>query len=181
MASTVNIFSGESNWLASTLTAIKSQDSQYGILGALQGSNDGSIKSLLTATRVAGNAFATISQNNVTSASSFYAQIAAQNQQKRQKEQLEKAFADLQRTQSMVQPTNVLDDYIYFDNGSYLDTKNNILTMSDGKQVDTVTGTEVVDPSTVIQMANGAYLNTKTNVMTLSDGTKIDTVTGLKI
>jgi hypothetical protein len=81
----------------------------------------------------------------------------------------------------MVQPENVLDPYIYFGNGSSLDTNNNILTMSDGTQIDSVTGVEIIDPTTRIDMGNGSYLNTKTNVLTLSDGTKIDTVTGLKL
>jgi len=53
--------------------------------------------------------------------------------------------------------------------------------MADGTQIDTTTGTKVIDTSSIIQMANGAYLDTKNNILTMSDGSKIDTVTGLKI
>lgn len=177
----VNLFSGESNWLSSTLVSIKQSQNLAGILGALQGSNDGSIRSFLSSSQSAANALGTISTVNTTNKTQFYAQIAAQTQQKRQQDALEKAMADLQRTQNMVQPTNVLDDYIYFDNGSYIDTKNNIMTMSDGTQIDNTTGLEVFDPASIVDMGNGSFLNTKTNVLTLTDGTKIDTVTGLKV
>jgi hypothetical protein len=81
----------------------------------------------------------------------------------------------------MVQPKNVLDQFIYFEDGSNLDTENNILTMSDGTKIDTVTGAKYVDPSTIVQMPNGGFLNTSTNVLTMPDGTEIDTVTGLKV
>ena len=80
-----------------------------------------------------------------------------------------------------MQPTNVLDSYIYFEDGSSIDTENNILTMSDGTKIDTVTGAEMFDSASIIQMANGAYLDTKNNILTMSDGTQIDTVTGIKI
>lgn len=179
--SSVNVFSGESNWLATTLTNIKNSENQNGIMGALQNMSDGSVSSFLSTSKSAANAMATISQTNVTNSSKFYAQIANQALQDRAQKKQEEAFKDLQRTQSQVQPKNVLDSYIYFDDGTSLDTENNILTMSDGTRIDTVTGAEVVDPSSIIQMANGAYLNTSTNVLTMSDGTKIDTVTGMKL
>jgi hypothetical protein len=83
--------------------------------------------------------------------------------------------------QQVMQPKNTLDPFIYFQNGSSLDTTNNILTMPDGTQYDTTTGAKYIDPASIIQMGNGAYLNTKTNILTMSDGTQIDTVTGLKV
>jgi hypothetical protein len=181
MASSVSILSGNSNWLADTMNRIKRSQTSAGIMGALQNSNDGSINSFLSSSQAFAGNFATIAQTGVTSASSFYAQIASQTLQERQTKQLEEAFKDLQRTQNMVQPTNVLDSYIYFEGGSYLDTANNILTMSDGTKVDTITGAKVVDSDSIIQMANGAYLDTKNNILTMSDGTQIDTVTGIKI
>jgi hypothetical protein len=70
---------------------------------------------------------------------------------------------------------------IYFDDGTTLDTVNNILTRLDGKQIDTTTGQLYVEPGSIIQMANGAYLDTKNNILTMADGTKIDTITGLTI
>ena len=55
------------------------------------------------------------------------------------------------------------------------------MTTKNGKQIDITTGLEVIDTSSIMQLANGAYLDTKNNILTLPDGTKIDTVTGLKI
>ena len=53
--------------------------------------------------------------------------------------------------------------------------------MSNGKQIDTVTGLEYHDPKSIISMANGAYLDTQNNILHMSDGTQVDTITGLKI
>ena len=166
-------------WLSDAFTAMRNSTNQAGIMGALQNSaNGGSLSNLLQSS---ANAIATISQNNVTSTSNLIAQIASQNLQQQQQDQLEKALGDLQQTQQMVQPTNVLDSFIYFDDGSSLDTENNILTMSDGTKYDTVTGAQYVDPSSIVQMPNGGFLNTSTNVLTMPDGTQIDTVTGLLV
>jgi hypothetical protein len=180
-ASSVNLFSGESNWLATTLTNIKNSENPAGIMGALQNMSDGSVSSFLSTSKSAANALATISQSNVTNSSNFYVQLANQALQDRMQKQQEQALKELQRTQNEVQPTNVLDSYIYFEDGSSIDTENNILTMSDGTQIDTVTGAEMFDSASIIQMANGAYLDTKNNILTMSDGTQIDTVTGIKI
>ncbi|MGB6416153.1 MAG: hypothetical protein WBF50_06055 [Pseudolabrys sp.] len=81
----------------------------------------------------------------------------------------------------MVQAKNVLDPFIYFQDGSNIDTNSNILTMANGTQIDTTTGLKVVDTSSIMQLANGAYLNTATNILTMADGTQIDTVTGLTV
>ena len=78
-------------------------------------------------------------------------------------------------------PPAELDPVIYFEDGTTIDTANNIMTMSNGKQIDTTTGLEYHEPRSLISMANGAYLDTKNNILTMTDGTKIDTVTGLKI
>ncbi len=109
------------------------------------------------------------------------AQIAATNLQQANAKKLQDALDQLAAQQQMVQPKNMLDPFIYFPDGSTIDTNNNILTMPDGTQYDTTTGAKYVDPASIIQMANGAYLNTKTNILTMSDGTQIDTVTGLKV
>jgi hypothetical protein len=180
-ASNTSLFSPGSNWLADTMTAIKNQSSSGGMLGALQNSGDGSISSFLSASSSIANSFALISQSSVTDSSSFYAQIASQNIQNQQEQKLQQAMADLQRTQQMVQPSNVLDPVIYFSNGSTLDTNSNILTLSDGRQIDAITGTKIVDSAYIIQMANGSYLDTQNNILTMADGTQIDTVTGLTI
>jgi hypothetical protein len=185
-ASVVNqynaMFSSTANWLADTFTAIQNDQNQGGLLGMLQNSGgDGSVSSFLSQSTTIANNFALISQNNVTSAGSFYAQIASQNQQEQDAKKLQDAMDALSASQQMVQPKNVLDPIIYFANGSTLDTNSNILTMFDGTQIDTTTGTKYVDPASIMQLANGAYLNTQTNILTMADGTQINTVTGLKV
>jgi hypothetical protein len=170
-----------SNWMTNAIAAEQSAANLAGILGALQNIGDGSVSSFLSqSSSIAGN-FATIAQNSVTGASSLYAQIAAQNQQDQAQQKLQDALDALNQQQQMVGQQNVLDPFIYFSNGSTLDTTSNIMTMPDGTQYDTTTGAKYVDPADIIEMANGAYLNTSTNIMTLSDGTQIDTVTGLKV
>ena len=94
---------------------------------------------------------------------------------------LQDALAALSASKQAVQPKNVLDPFIYFDDGSVIDTNSNILTTKDGTQIDITTGVKVIDTSSIMQLANGAYLDTKNNILTLPDGTQIDTVTGLKI
>jgi hypothetical protein len=180
-----SLFAGSAapNWLADAYTAIKNQANQGGLLGMLASasSSDGSIGSFLTqSSAIAGN-FALISQNNVTSSSSLYAQIAQQNIQNQNAKKLQDALNALSSTQQQIQPKNVLDPVIYFQDGSTIDTNSNILTMANGTQIDTTTGLKVVDTSSTIQLANGAYLNTNSNILTMPDGTEIDTVTGLKI
>ena len=176
-----NAVTSQSNWLNSTITAIQQNASSAGILGALQNSGDGSISSFLGINSGAANNFATIATSSVSSASSFYAQIAAQNDQQQQLKKLQDAVTSLNQAQNMVQPQNTLDPVIYLSDGTTIDTNNNIMTMPDGTQYDTTTGAKYVDPASIMQLANGAYLDTTNNVMTMPDGTRIDTVTGLTI
>ena|SRR5690348_2987520 len=179
-----SLFAGSAvpNWLASTMVAIQNQASEGGLLGMLDNAGgDGSISSFLGSSVKTANAFALISQNSLTNTSSLVAQIAAQNLQDAQAKKLEDAFTSLTATQQMVQPTNVLDPFIYFPDGSTIDTNSNILTMANGTRIDTTTGTKVIDSSSIMQLANGAYLDTLNNIMTMPDGTQIDTVTGLTV
>lgn len=168
-------------WLSNAFASIKNSMNQAGMLGTLQDMANGSLSSFSTQMQASANAFATISQNRVSSSTSLIAQIAAQNLQDQNQKKLQEALDGLNSAQHMVQSTNVLDSFIYFEDGSNLDTENNILTMSDGTKYDTVTGAKYVDPATIVQMPNGGYLNTSTNVLTMPDGTEIDTVTGLKV
>ena len=94
---------------------------------------------------------------------------------------LQEAFEALSASKQMVRPENKLDPFIYFDDGSSINTNNNILTTKDGKQIDITTGLEVIDTSSIMQLANGAYLDTKNNILHLANGTKIDTITHLTI
>jgi hypothetical protein len=173
-----------SNWLADTITNIQNEANQGGLLGMLSAAaagNDGSTNTFLKNSIATANSFATIAQTSVTNYSSLIAQMASQNLQKASQKKLQEAMSQLSATQQTVQPKNTLDSFVYFGNGSSLDTNSNIMTMSDGTQYDTTTGTKYVDPASIIQMANGAYLDTKNNILTETDGTKIDTVTGLKV
>jgi hypothetical protein len=170
------------SWLNDALNSIQNQNNAGGLLGMLQNSGGGgSVSSFLASSATTAGQFALISQNSVTNTSSLVAQIAAQNAQQANSQKLQDSIDALSSTQQMVQPTNVLDPTIFFADGSTLDTNSNILTMSDGTQIDTTTGAKVVDTSSLIQMANGAYLDTANNILTMPDGTQIDTVTGLKV
>jgi hypothetical protein len=142
---------------------------------------DGSINSFLGQSSNTANAFATISQTSITNAGSLIAQIASSNQQQAAAQKLQASLDQSTAQQQMVQPKSMLDPFIYFPDGSTIDTVNNIMTMPDGTQYDTTTGAKYVDPASIQQLGNGAYLNTKTNIMTMADGTQIDTITGLAV
>ena len=170
------------SWLNDALNSIQNQSNAGGLLGMLQHSGgDGSVSAFLASSAITAGQFALISQNSVTNTSSLVAQMAAQNAQQANSQKLQDSIDALSLTQQMVQPKNVLDPTIFFADGSTLDTNSNILTMSDGTQIDTTTGAKVVDTSSLIQMANGAYLDTANNILTMPDGSQIDTVTGLKV
>jgi len=175
--------SGAASWIADAYTAIQNQANQGGLLGMLANaaSNDGSLNSFLSNSQSAANSFALISQNSVTNSSSLVAQIATQNAKNQAAQKQQQMMDALSATQQMVQPKNMLDPIMYFADGSTLDTNSNIMTMSDGTQIDTTTGAKVVDSASIMQMANGAYLDTQNNILTMPDGTQIDTVTGLKV
>jgi hypothetical protein len=174
--------SGAVSWLKDTITAIQNQANQGGLIGMLQNSGgNGSISSFLGASQKSSSQLALISQNSVTNKSSLVAQMASQNIQEQNQKKLQDAMDALSASQQVLQPKNVLDPIIYFANGSSLDTNSNVMTMSDGTQIDTTTGAKVIDTSSIIQMANGAYLDTKNNILTMPDGSQIDTITGLKI
>ncbi len=170
--------STSSNWLADTMTAIQNSQSSGGILGALQNSGSSNV---FQQTANAANAFATIQQGSVTSTTQLIAQIQAQRVSQENAKKVQDALDALQQTQQMVQPKNVADTVISLGDGATLDTTSNILTQSDGKQYDALTGAPYIDPANLIQLANGAYIDTANNIMTMPDGTRIDTVTGLTI
>jgi uncharacterized membrane protein len=154
-------------------------------MGALQNMSSShgkvSASSLMANSTTAANNFALISQNSVSSTSSFYAQIAAQNQSDQANQQLQQALDSLNKQQQMVSQQNTLPPVIYFSDGSSIDTNSHIMTMANGTQYDVTTGAKYVDPADILEMANGAYLNTSTHIMTMSDGTQVNTITGLKV
>ena len=170
------------DWIASTVTSIKNSQAPAGILGALANSGNGvSIGSFLSSSAAFANNFATIAQSSVTGVGSLYAQIASDNQKAMAQKKTQDVIDALNVQQQMVKPGTNLDPVIYLGDGVTIDTTSNILTMSDGTQIDITTGSKVVDPTSIIELGNGSYLNTDTNILTLADGTQIDTVTGLQV
>jgi hypothetical protein len=165
-------------WLADTWTTMQNDmRASGGMLGALQNArkSNGTVKGFLFNSANGANAFALIAQNSVADAGSLTAQVAVARRQQEQADKL-KALASLAPS---APPKPLVDPIIFFENGSTLDTVNNVLTLTDGKKIDAITGAEVIDSTSIVNFANGSYLDTKKNILTLADGTKIDTVTGL--
>jgi hypothetical protein len=170
-----------SNWLKEAQESLAAAEAPGGMMGALQDSRAGySIKTFLAKSQNNLYALAQIAQNAQTSSSALTVQMSQAAAKKRYDEQVA-LQVKLNPVHSNYTPPKGLDPVIYFEDGSSLDTTSNILTMSNGKQIDTTTGLEYHDPKDIVSMANGAYLDTKNNILTMSDGTKVDTITGLKI
>ena len=170
------------NWLREAQEALLAAENAGGMMGALQGarSKPGTIKTFLAHSQNNAAALALIAQGNVEAARDLAFKAATDAYNKRVAERLQEARAHA-APQMNYTPPKGLDSVIYFANGSTLDTVSNILTLSDGTQIDATTGQDYVDESALIRMANGAYLDTKNNILVMADGTKIDTITGLKI
>ena len=151
-------------------------------MGALQDArySSGSIKTFLAKSQNTMYSLAQIAQSNQTSAGALAAQMSSAAAQKRYAEQVA-LMAKLNPVHSNFNPPRELDPFIYFEDGSSIDTDRNILTMSNGKQIDTITGLKYHDPKSIISMVNDAYLDTQNNILTMADGTRIDTITGLTI
>ncbi len=173
--------STSSNWLKEAQDSIAASQSPGGLLGTLQDARyPSSIKNFLTKSQNAATNLALINSSTTQSQNTLTVQMANAAAQKRADERAAMQ-QKMNPQQTNFNPPAELDPFIYFQDGTSIDTQNNILTMANGTQVDTTTGLQIVDPKSIISMANGAYLNTSTNVLTMADGTKIDTVTGLKI
>ena len=169
------------NWLKEAQESIAASESPGGMLGTLQDARSGySLKTFLAKSQNASYALAQISASAQTSANQLLVQMSQTSAQKR-RDELTALAAKLNPVQTNYTPSKGLDPIVFFEDGSTLDTTSNIMTMANGKQIDTTTGQEYHDPKDIISMANGAYLDTKNNILTMSDGTKIDTVTGLKV
>jgi hypothetical protein len=181
----INIASSTgSNWLAEAQSA--EQAPSGGMMGALQttatNGADGSIKTFLANSQANADAFASIAQSSAQAAGQFYAQLAAaQGQQAAQDRAAQQAAMLNPPPQTNYTPSEGLPPVVYYDNGSSLNTASNIMTMSDGSQIDVTTGLPYVDPASVIRMANGAYIDTKNNILHEPDGTTVDVNTGLPI
>ena len=179
--------STSSNWLSEAQSAIQASESSDGMMGALQtasiGSNsDGSIASFLSKSQSDADAFASIEQSSVQAAGQFYAQLAASEGQKAAADRAAQEQALLNPpAQTNYTPPLQLDPIIYNSDGSTIDTTSNIMTLSNGTQIDITTGLKYVDPKSIVEMANGAYLDTNANILHESDGTTVDATTGIKV
>ena len=174
------------NWLAEAQSAIASADSSGGMMGALQSASQtnspGSISSFLVNSQNEANSLASIMQSSLQDQGQLYAQMAAAQGQKAAQDRFQKEAALLNPpTQTNFTPPKQLDPIVFYDDGSSLDTTSNIMTLSNGSQIDVTTGLSYVDPKSLVDLGNGAYLNTSTNIMTEADGTKMDATTGLKV
>jgi hypothetical protein len=167
------------NWLKEAQEAMVAAANPGGLIGALANARDpGSLKSFLANSEKTAASFALMSQSTLTATFNLTLQQADAAAQKRADEKLAAQLKQLEQPVNYT-PPHGLDAIIYFEDGSTLDTVNNILTQVDGKQIDTTTGQLYIEPGSLIQMANGAYLDTKNNILTMPDGTRIDIVTGV--
>ena len=134
------------------------------------------MSSFLAKSQSDADAFASIEQSSVQAAGQFYAQLAAsEGQQAAQDRAAQEAALLNPPAQTNYTPPLQLDPIIYNSDGSTLDTTGNIMTLSNGTQIDITTGLKYVDPSSIVQMANDAYL------LHESDGTTVDATTGIKV
>lgn len=170
------------NWLKEAQESLAASQTPGGMMGALQDArySSGSIKTFLAKSQNNMYALAQIAQSSQVSSSALTTQMAQAAAQKRYAEQVALA-AKLNPVQSNFNPPRELDPVIYFEDGGSIDTTTNIMTLSNGDQIDTTTGLEYHEPGSIISMANGAYLDTKNNILTMSNGVKIDSITGLVI
>jgi hypothetical protein len=181
--SPINIASATgTNWLKEAQQSIADAASPGGLLGTLQDArNDpSSLKTFLARSQNSMNALAQIAQSSQSAAGALASQMATAANQKLREERIALA-QKMNPQQTNYTPSAGLDSTIYFENGTTIDTINNIMTLVSGKKFDTITGLEYHAPGSIISMANGAYLDTQNNILTMGDGTKIDTTTGLKI
>lgn len=171
------------SWISTIWDAGNTATESTGMMGALQGASSkkyapGSLKSFLAGSQGGGLALATIAQGSVTSRTALAIQSADAALQKRVMERM----AEAQKHNVPMIPAAPLGDrFMYFDNGSVLDTEQNIMTLSNGKKIDAITGADWVDPASIVNLANGSYLDTANNILTLANGTKINTITGLTV
>lgn len=176
--------STSSNWLSEANTAIQLSYNSGGMLGALQNSKyaNGSISGFLYNSQNDAYALMDIQQSAVQNAGQLYAQMAVANGQKVAQERAVKEAAILNPpAQTNFTPPAELPSIIFNNDGSSIDTTSNIMTLSNGTQIDITTGLQYVDPKSILQIGNGAYLDTNTNILHESNGTQVDATTGVTL
>ncbi len=170
-------------WISTVWDAGKSATESTGMMGALQSASSktnapGSLASFFASQQSNALTLSSISQTSVTSVTALAIQMADAALQKRVSERAAEAA---KHNVPMIPAEPLGERFMYFENGSSLDTEQNILTLSTGKKINTLTGADWVDPASIINFANGSYLDTANNILTMANGTKINTITGLTV
>jgi hypothetical protein len=171
------------SWISTVWDAGTSATESTGMMGALGAASSkkypvGSINAYIVGQQSNSLALATIAQTSVTSVTQLSLQAGDLAMQKRAQERATEAA---KHNIPKLPAAPLGDSTIYFENGSVLDTANNVLTLSTGKKIDAITGADWVDPTSIIQLGNGSYLNTANSILTLANGTRINTITGLVV
>jgi hypothetical protein len=170
------------NWLKEAQESLAASENPSGLLGALHFARykPGSLSTVLAKNQAAAANLALIVQGTSQSQLNVVFSKASAAMKKRMTEKLSMARR-LNPHPVNFTPPKKLDSLIHFANGSTIDTVRQIMTLSNGQQVDIRTGKEYVNEVDIIRLASGSYIDTANKIMVLSNGTKIDTVTGLSI
>ena len=140
------------NWFADAYTAMPNSKTSGGLWAcSTTPAASGSLKSFVQSSTSAANTFALISQNTVSTPAASMPKLLRKGRTRPNRKKLQEALDAMSASKQMVQPENKLDPFIYFDDGSSIDTNNNILTTKDGKRIDITTGLEVIDTSSIMR------------------------------
>ena len=171
------------SWISTIWDAGANATESSGVMGALGLASSkkypvGSIKAYIAGQQNNALVLSSIAQTGVINATELAIKAGDLALQKRTQDRATEAA---KHNVPMIPPAPLGDSVMYFENGSVLDTANNILTLSNGKKIDAITGADWVDPKSIVQLGNGSYLDTANSILTLSNGTRINTITGLVV
>ena len=171
------------SWISTIWDAGANATESSGVMGALGLASSkkyplGSVKAYIAGQQNNALALSSIAQTGVVGATELAIKAGDLAMQKRAQDRATEAA---KHNVPMIPAAPLGDSIMYFENGSVLDTANNILTLSNGKKIDAITGADWVDPKSIVQLGNGSYLDTANSILTLSNGTRINTITGLVV
>jgi len=171
------------SWISTIWDAGANATESSGVMGALGLASSkkypvGSIKAYIAGQQNNALVLSSIAQTGVINATELAIKAGDLAMQKRGQDRATEAA---KHNVPMIPAAPLGDSIMYFENGSVLDTANNILTLSNGKKIDAITGADWVDPKSIVQLGNGSYLDTANSILTLSNGTRINTITGLVV
>ena len=173
-------------WISTVWDAGKAATESTGMMGALQSASSkktspGSLASFFASQQNNALTLSSIAQTSVTSVTSVTALAIQMADAALQKRFSERAAEAAKHNVPLIPAEPLGERFMYFGNGSSLDTEQNILTLSTGKKINTLTGADWVDPASIVNFANGSYLDTANSILTMANGTKINTITGLTV